>query len=204
MTAALYARVSTQDQKCEIQKRELGDRAAREGWTPVLLVEKESTRKRRPVLEQLLRDAVERRYDVILVWKLDRFGRTFEELISNIGAVDRAGVRFICTSQTVDTDQRNPVSRLTIHMLAAFAEFERDLRKERCDEGTSDYRRAYKTGQVGTTVHSRSKKDLPIGRPKLVVNRGKIEAMRAAGYSYRAIGEKHGLSHTSVKNLLAA
>jgi putative DNA-invertase from lambdoid prophage Rac len=201
--AAIYARVSTEDQHCEIQLEDLGGRAQREGWEPTVLMEKQSTRKQRPVLDQLIKDACERKYDAILVWKLDRFGRTFQELVNNITAIDRAGVRFICTTQSIDTDQRNPVTRLTVHILAAVADFERDLRKERCDAGFEAYRKAYAAGTVGKQRHSRSKKDLPVGRPRRIFNRDRALQMRKEGQSVRQIARALGVSHGTIQRVVA-
>jgi len=93
----------------------------------LLYTEKESTCRRRPVLEQLLGDGTKRKFDVLLVWKLDRLGRAVAELVANIQALDRAGVRGMVYGQGIDTDQRSPVGKLMIHVLAAVAEFERDL-----------------------------------------------------------------------------
>ena len=76
MKAAIYARVSTDDQNCAMQIRELRELAARYGWeTVVEYVEMQSTRKRRPKLEELLADAKARKFDVVLCWKLDRLAR---------------------------------------------------------------------------------------------------------------------------------
>lgn len=180
MRCAIYARVSTEDQNWELQVSELSDFIQRQGWERVDYLEKESTRKRRPVLEQLLEDARQKKIDIVLVWKLDRFSRSVRELHENLAALDRAGVRFISHHQLIDTDQRNPVSRLILNILASVAEFERDLIRERTKAGVAEYRRAFDSGRVGKTKsrHSKSGKDLAHGRPKRTFRRDLVAEMR--------------------------
>lgn len=186
MKAAIYARVSTEDQHCEMQLAELGGLAERMGWQSDIRMEQESTRKRRPVLEQLLKDAQQRKFDVVLCWKLDRFGRTMRELVANIELLDRASVRFMCPGQGIDTDQRNPASRLLLHILASVAEFERDLIRERTKAGVAQAKRAGKH----------------CGRPAKVFDREKARKLRERGLSWRDIGKRMGVSHMTVKTAL--
>jgi DNA invertase Pin-like site-specific DNA recombinase len=190
VSAALYARVSTVDQKCEMQIRELKEDLARRGWDPWMYVDMESTRKRRPELERLLADAAAGKLHCVVVWKLDRFGRSVQELCANIAALDRAGVRFLVPSQGIDTDKRNPTSRLLLHVLAAIAEFERDLIQERVASGIKRYREDFAAGKVGKAVHSRSGKDLPVGNQHAVFDREKARKLRRAGLTIRVIAWK--------------
>ena len=198
VTAALYARVSTVDQKCEMQIRDLKEDLARRGWDPWMYVDTESTRKRRPELERLLTDAAAGKLHCVVVWKLDRFGRSVQELCANIAALDRAGVRFMVPSQGIDTDKRNPTSRLLLHVLAAIAEFERDLIQERVQSGLKTYRAAYAAGHVGTQRHSKSGKDLPIGNQHAVFDREKARKMRRQGATIRQISWKLKVSKSVV------
>lgn len=183
MIAALYARVSTEDQHCEMQLAELRAYCQRMGWQPVEYVEKASTRGKRPGLDRLLADARQRKFDVVLVWKLDRFGRSVRELHDNIAHLDQSGVRFLALMSNIDTDQRNPTSRLLLNMLAAFAEFERDLIQERTKAGIAQARRQGKH----------------CGRPKLVFDRGRAQKMRAAGASWREIGKKLNVAPSTIR-----
>lgn len=171
MIAAIYARVSTEDQHCEMQLTELKAYCARMGWATVEYVEKVSTRKRRTELERLLADARQRKFDVVLVWKLDRFGRSVRELHENIGHLDNCGIRFLALMSNVDTDQRNPTSRLLLNMLAAFAEFERDLNQERTKAGIAQARRQGKR----------------FGRPRRVFDRDKAAQLRKSGRTWDEI-----------------
>jgi DNA invertase Pin-like site-specific DNA recombinase len=123
---------------------------------------------------------------------------------SAINHLSAWGVRFVAATQGIDTDETNPTAKLILWVLAAVAEFEREMIRERVRGGVGAYQRAMKTGQVGTTKHSKSGKDLAIGRPRAIANRSKIQAMHAAGYSLRAIGKKHGISYATVDRILKA
>jgi putative DNA-invertase from lambdoid prophage Rac len=136
--AALYARVSTVDQHCEMQLRELREYCERRGWT----IFKEyvdtgwsGTKASRPQLDKLKGDAGRHLFDCLLVWKLDRFGRSVRDCVNAIDTLRLQGVRFLATSQNLDTDERNPVAQLIMHILAAVAEFEREMIRERVTAG---------------------------------------------------------------------
>jgi DNA invertase Pin-like site-specific DNA recombinase len=128
MKTAVYARVSTQNQTCESQLRELREYAARRAWE--IACEYVDTgwsgaKASRPQLDRLMRDAAQRKFDCVLVWKIDRFGTSVLHLNQQLAALSSYGVRFIATSQSLDTDQSNPTSRLLVQILASVAEFER-------------------------------------------------------------------------------
>ena len=202
-SAAIYARVSTTDQHCELQLTEGRVYLERNGWDKFEYVEMQSTRKRRPVLEQLLRDAKARKFDIVWCWKLDRYGRTNSELEANIDALTRAGVRFICAY--IDTDVRNPASKLMQNMLSSFAEFERDLIRERTVAGSIEYKRAYLAGEVGVGKKRQSKsgKNLAPGRPKSIFRRDEAAKLRELGHSWRAISKHLGISATTIRDALS-
>ena len=189
MIAAIYARVSTEDQHCELQLSELGGFAARSGWDTAQYIDKLSGKAgvKRPQLEKLLADARLRKFDIVLVWKLDRFSRSLQDLIGQVQVLDSAGIRFIVPSMNIDTDQKSPMGRFIIHMFGAFAEFERALIVERVNAGVGEYKTAFAAGKIGKDRHSRSGKDLPQGRPRKLFRRDRAIAMRAAGKSWRHI-----------------
>jgi len=130
---AIYARVSTTDQDCELQLRELREFLHRQRWPQAAeFVDRISgTKAKRPALDRLMEAAAQRQIDCVLVWKIDRFGRSVLNLSQHLAALDAAGVRFVATSQGLDTDRANPASRLLLSILAAIAEFERELILER-------------------------------------------------------------------------
>jgi len=153
----------------------------------------------RPALKACMAAAAKHAFDAILVWKLDRWGRTVAQLSADILTLDSAGVRFVCPSQSIDTDQSNPMSRLLINILAAFAQFERDVIEERVTAGLAQYKRDYKAGRIGSTKHSKSGKDLPPGRPRRVFNRQLVRNRREAGESWNAIAAELGIPKSTLR-----
>jgi DNA invertase Pin-like site-specific DNA recombinase len=140
-----------------------------------------------------MQDVVKRRFDVVLCWKLDRFGRSLMNCKAALQQLQAHGVRFIATSQNIDTDESNPASRFLLHMLMAAAEFERELIRERTLAGQKRYRADYEAGKVGKAVHSRSGRNLPPHRPKKVFDRDEVMRLRHQGRSYRQIANALGL-----------
>jgi DNA invertase Pin-like site-specific DNA recombinase len=205
MNCAIYARVSTLDQTCEMQLTELRQYAAGRQWIVsaefVDLGISGKTRER-PQLKACIAAAMRRQFDAILVYKLDRWGRTVNQLSTDILALDSAGVRFICPNQGIDTDKSNSMSRLLMNILSSFAEFERDVIEERVRSGVSQYRNDYAAGKIGVTRHSRSGKDLPQGRPKRVFDRQAIADMRDADRSWSEIAAITGLPKSTCRDAL--
>jgi len=177
MNAAIYARVSTTDQNNAIQVTELKEYVERRGWTLASICQDQmsGTKITRPGLDQLMADARRRRFDAIIVWKLDRFGRSLVHCVSGIQELASLGIRFIATSQGLDTDESNPASKLLLHILAAVAQFERELIRERVSAGMKAAKaRGTKTGNA-------------IGRPRRVFDRDEVVRLRRAGLSFEKI-----------------
>jgi DNA invertase Pin-like site-specific DNA recombinase len=180
MAIAIYARVSTTDQDCSMQLRELRDYAQRQGWHifhEYVDHGVSGAKATRPALTRLMTDARLKRFDAVVVWKLDRFGRSLPQLIENVQQLDSFGVRFIAMTQGIDTDQRNPAGRLLLHILASLAEFERDTIIERVRAGIA-------TAQARGTH---------CGRPQRVFRRDEAVRLRDSGMSWRAVAEKLGV-----------
>jgi DNA invertase Pin-like site-specific DNA recombinase len=137
MKAAIYARVSTCDQNNAIQIRELTEYVGRRHWEVAGVYQDQisGAKVSRPGLDRLMADARQRRFDAVLVWKLDRFGRSLVHCVSGIQELASLGIRFIATSQGLDTDESNPASKLLMHILAAVAQFERELIRGRVSAG---------------------------------------------------------------------
>lgn len=188
LIAAIYARVSTTDQKHDMQVTELRQYAERMGWEVVEYAEKASAMKRRVVLEHLMADARLRKVDVVLVWKMDRFARSLQQLIANISLLDSYGVRFIAVTQGIDTDRQNPGSRLMMQIFGAMAEFERAIIVERVNSGLAEARRRGKT----------------LGRPKRIFRRDEAERLRSQGLSLRTVASKLGVPLTTVVRALGS
>lgn len=199
MRTAIYARVSTTDQKCEMQLTELREYIIARKWELVKEYVDEGysgASSKRPALKECLRDAKLRKFDCVIVWKLDRWGRTVIYLSADIQTLDSAGVRFISFKDGIDTDINSPTSRFLRNILAAVAEFERDVIKERVSAGFKLYRDNYNQGKNPV---SRSKKNLPIGRPKKIFDRLKIKELRDLGKSWGEIALETGLTKPTIR-----
>lgn len=186
MKTAIYARVSTTDQNCELQLRELREYVTRRGWAPAIeFVDAgvSGAKASRPALDRLMGAAARREFDCVLVWKIDRFGRSVLHLSQQLAALTTYGVRFIAVSQAIDTDASNPSSRLMLTILAGVAEFEREIIRERTLSGV---RAAKANGKV-------------LGRPRRVFRRDEVVRLRDQdGMSWRAIAKALGLPVSTV------
>ncbi len=177
---ALYARVSTLNgQDPEMQLRELREYAGRRGWT----VTEEyidqgvsGSRESRPALNQLMVDAHQRRFDAVLVWKLDRFGRSLKHLVNSIADLEALGVAFVSLRDNLDLS--TPSGRLMFQIIGAMAEFERALIQERVRAGLRNARAKGKR----------------LGRPRVDVDASRVAALRVQGASWRAISAEMGLA----------
>jgi DNA invertase Pin-like site-specific DNA recombinase len=135
-------------------------------------------------------DARQRRFDAVLVWKLDRFGRSLVHCVSGIQELASLGVRFIATSQGLDTDESNPSSKLLLHILAAVAQFERELIRERISAGMKNAKdRGTRSGK-------------PIGRPRRVFDHQLVRQLRQNGLAIDAIASETKLGVGTILRVL--
>lgn len=187
---ALYARVSTTDQRCEAQLAEIRQYAVARGW-PIAAEYVDDgmsgANDQRPELLRLLSDARKRPFDIVLVHKLDRWGRSLRHCLNSIEELRALGIRWIALTQNLDTDESNPTSQLLLHIMAAFAEFERGLIHERVLVGI-------RAAQSRGTRSGR-----PIGRPRKVFRRDVVLELRRRGLSWRQIALETGVSTGSVR-----
>lgn len=166
MKALIYARCSTTDSKQDItlQTEPLIEFCKRYQWEYVVKVEYASGKdlKKRPVLTDILENDVFRKTaDVVIVTKIDRLARSMQDFVNIVMKLDNAGVRFIAVQQGIDTDQRSPSSRLLMNVLAAMAEFERELIRERVKEGLEKAKREGRPiGPPRVTIDVLKAKDL--------------------------------------------
>jgi len=175
--AAIYARVSTTDQNCDLQLRELREFVTRRGWESAgefVDAGISGGKASRPALDRLMSAAARREFDCILVWKIDRFGRSVLHLSQQLAALTSYGVRFLAVSQAIDTDTTNPSSRLMLTILAGVAEFEREIIRERTVAG----------------VRAAKARGAQLGRPRRVFHRGEVVRLRdEQNMSWRAIAK---------------
>ncbi len=198
MRTALYARVSTTDQNCESQLTELRRYAVARDW-PIAEEYVDTgfsgAKASRPALDRLMKDALARRIDTIIVYKLDRWGRSVAHMSQTITQLRAANVRFIATSQGIDTDINNPVANFQLQILAAVTEFERELIKERVAIGSSRYAAEFAAGRAV----SKSGKNLAPHRPMRIFNRDEVRQMRDAGKSWNEIVAATGLPKSTLR-----
>ncbi len=179
MKFAVYVRVSTLDQNLEMQKHELLQYCQRMGWEYELFEEKESTRKTRPVKQFVLNALRRKEFDGGIVWKLDRWARSLQELVMDLEEMNNKNIKFIALRDNIDYSTAS--GRAFANMLAVFCSFERDLIRERTIAGLE---RAKAAG-------------VKLGRPKGSKD-GKIR--RKSGYYMRYLMErqKKGIEYMPV------
>ncbi len=180
---ALYMRVSTVDQNPETQGIELRQFAKQRSYEIVQEYVDHGisgTKARRPALDQLLKDAHRRRFDVVLVWSSDRLARSTKHFLQVLDELSGLGIQFLSQREAIDTD--GPLGRAIIVIVSAIAELERSLIVERVRAGM---RRAKLEGRR-------------IGRAPLDVDRNQVVRDRLAGLSLTQVAKKHGLSRATV------
>jgi len=192
MRITVYHRVSTLDQNPALAREELHAAAARLGGGVVLDIEETGSgaRNDRPGLQRLMDAARRGKLDAVMVWKLDRFGRSALDVLANIRDLDAAGVRFIATTQGIDIRPGgDAMSRLIIGVLASVAEFERDLIRERTRLGMAKARAAGKR----------------IGRPRAPrPKRAVVQRLRKLGRSWREVSTALGCSTWAARQAVMA
>ncbi len=189
MKVALYARVSTMDQDCAMQLREMREFVARQGWTIAReYVDRgeSGSKASRPRLNALMADAARKRFGAVLVWKLDRFGRSVAQVLANVTLLDSYGVRFVSVTQSIDSDHGSPMGRFLLHLFASLAELERGMILERVNAGIAN---AQALGKH-------------CGRPRKVFRRDEAIRLHAAGESVRMIASKLGVSSMTIQRCI--
>ncbi len=119
MRVVIYCRTSKTDQNPENQKLELENYCKAMQYDYTILEEQESTRKTRPIKNQIYQDAISRKYDMIMVWKLDRWARSLQELINDLNVLKQHNVQFFSLKDNIKLDD-NPTNMLMIHILLEF------------------------------------------------------------------------------------
>lgn len=187
---ALYARVSTTDQRPEVQLHALRSYAgARSLGVADEYVDHgvSGAKTRRPALDRLLADARRRRFDVLAVTKLDRLARSVRHLTTLAGELEALGVDLVVLDQAIDTT--TPSGRLLFHTLAAVAEFERDLIRERVSAGMQAARR----------------RGSRLGRPQALATEQieRLVRLHRLGHSQRAIAQALGVGKGTIAREVA-
>ncbi len=186
---AVYARVSTSDQSTESQLLDLRRYVRERSWDIFKEYVDEGisgTKDSRPALNELMDDAKKRRFDVVLVWRFDRFARSTKHLILALEEFRNLGIDFVSYQENIDTS--SPLGSAIFTIISAVAQLERDIIAERVKAGL---RRARENGKK-------------LGRPSAQVDVEKVLQMRAEGLSLRAIAKETGVSRTTVSDVLSS
>ncbi len=189
LRAGLYARVSTIDQQTlPMQLRAMREYAARRDWTITLQVrEVNSGAAKREAREKLLEAARRREIDLVLVWRLDRWGRSVTDLLATLQELEHLGVGFVSLTEALDLT--TPVGRAMAGLLAVFAAFEREIPSER--NPALDLAHARQNGKR-------------LGRPMTAgLQAAEIRKPHRAGVAKAEIARRLQIGRTSVRRILA-
>jgi putative DNA-invertase from lambdoid prophage Rac len=181
-----YIRVSTADQSTVMQAEEIRAYLRARSWSDAVFYEDKASGRStdRPKLKSLLQDARERKIDVIVVWKLDRFARSLKDLVLMLQELHELGVEFISLRDQIDFTTAS--GRLMVHMIAAFAEFEASIIRERVRSGIANAKAR------GTRF----------GR-KPTIDIARVQKLRSDGWSLGRIARYLGVSKSGVQKVLS-
>jgi DNA invertase Pin-like site-specific DNA recombinase len=189
MRIALYARVSRTDQSADLQLDELRDYVQRRGWTIVgEFIDQgvSGTKDSRPALDRMTKSARMREFDCLVVWKLDRLGRSLRHLVNTIADLESLGVAFVSLKDSIDLS--TPSGRLLFGVIAAMAQFERDIIRERVVSGLAAAKRRGRIGGRRAKVTDLTMRE--------------IRYLRGQGLSLAAIGQRLALDKATVSRAL--
>ena len=189
LRAGLYARVSTNDQQTlAMQNRAMREYAVRRGWTVALQIrEVNSGAAKREARERVLEAARRREIDLVLVWRLDRWGRSVTDLLTTLQELEHLGAGFVSLTEALDLT--TPAGRALAGLLAIFAEFEREVLRDRTRAGLAHARQNGKR----------------LGRPATAaVHAVEIRKLHRAGISKSEIARRLAIGRTSVRRILGA
>jgi DNA invertase Pin-like site-specific DNA recombinase len=181
--AALYARVSTGEQDEGMQVREMMAGSDLRGWQQTRFLDHgfSGAKEKRPALDQMMNEVRRGKFDVVMVWKFDRFARSLRHLIMALDEFNALGVEFVSVRDHVDTT--TAAGRLMFQVIGAFAEFEREVIRERVKSGIA-HARANGAGW---------------GRPRVGVDLAQISERRARGESWATISAALGIGKDSCR-----
>jgi len=185
MRVGIYARVSTKDQSCELQLRDLRTYCTARGLAVAreyVDVGQSGAKDSRPELNALMADARKRKIDLIIVWRFDRFARSTKHLLLSLEEFRSLGVQFISYNENIDTS--SPLGQALFTIISAVAQLERDLIRERVTAGIRNARAC--GGRHG--------------RPKSRINRRQILELKAVGLSIRQIAARLGVGYGTVRS----
>ena len=189
MRVALYARVSTEGQDPEVQLAALRAHAAQRGWQTIEeFVERgiSGSQERRPALDRLIRAAWAGQFQVVLVWRFDRFARSVKHLVTGLESFRSLNVGFVSLQEQFDTS--TPIGQAMVAIIGAMAQLERDIIRERVIAGLN-------------RVRARGAR---LGRPRVQVDLAVIRELRDEGLSLGVIARRLRCSRATLRRRLRA
>src|SRR6201984_1312657 len=184
MRIAIYARVSTKDQSCELQVRDLRAYCAARGFDlrrGYVDVSQSGAKDSRQELNKLMDDARKRQFDAIVVWRFDRFARSTKHLLTALEEFRSLGIQFISYQENID--QTRPVGQALFTIVSAVAQLERDLIRERVSAGIRHARACGKQ----------------LGRPRRIVSQDELVRLQREGHSLREIAKRLRVGYGTVR-----
>jgi DNA invertase Pin-like site-specific DNA recombinase len=174
---AIYIRISTGDQNSDLQRNELVEYCQFRKWETVEIYSDvmSGAKDKRPALDRLMADAKRGRFDVVAVWRFDRFARSTSHLLRALEEFAALGIDFVSLRESIDTS--TPTGKMVFTVLAAISELERCTIRERVIAG----QRAAK------------KRGVRFGRPTVDVDTDHVLKLRKDGLSWRAVAEATGV-----------
>jgi len=189
MRVAIYARVSTKDQSCDLQLRDLRAYCTARKFKifrEYVDVGESGAKDSRPELNSLMAEARKRKFDAIIVWRFDRFARSTKHLLLALEEFRSLGIQFISYQENIDTS--SPLGQALFTIVSAVAQLERDLIRERVSAGIRNARASGKQ----------------LGRPRRIVSQDEIARLKAEGFSLREIARKLGVGYGTVRQRLGS
>lgn len=178
--AALYARVSTSDkgQDVDLQLKDMRDYCQKMGYEFMEYADigESGSKERRPEFDRMMQDAEKRKFDLLIVWKLNRLSRSLRHLIQTIDILKEKKIEFKSYMENIDTT--TPTGKLMFHTIGALAEFEREMIRENVKAGMAHAKR----------------KGTRMGRPIVSLNAEEVMQLRNEGLSFAKIAEKKKVS----------
>jgi len=187
VTVALYARVSTEGQDPEVQLVALRAHAAQRGWQVVEFVDRgvSGTKKRRPALDRLMKATWAGEFQIVLVWRFDRFARSVKHLVAALETFRSLHIGFVSLQEQLDTS--TPIGQAMFTIIGAMAQLERDIIRERVKAGLE---RAKARG-------------VRLGRPRVLLIAHELVSLRGQGLSVGEIARRFKCSRATVRRCLA-
>ncbi len=184
---AIYVRVSTKDQSVDMQLNDLERYSRERGLNDFKIYEDSGvsgTKETRPALTELMDDAKKRKFDIVLVWRFDRFARSTKHLVTALYEFRNLGIDFISYQENIDTS--SPLGEAIFTIISAMSKLERDIIAERVKGGL---RKARANGKR-------------LGRPESEVDTDKIVEYKKQGKSIREIAKEMGIHRSKVERTL--